>query len=934
VHRGTEGERIRRLMARPFHRWSQSWLFAAAGLAAASFATLLAAIPGIFVPDTALGWVDAWYYVGFAQRLPESLRQYSTSLYQVERLSWIVPAYLLNQVASPLAANYLLKGAYFAVTVCMLFGALREICGFRTAAFVSALASLYSFVAHSLGANYVDGAANMYFLIAVYAVNHAAHSRNRVLAATLSAGAGGVAFAAVLLTQLAYVVVLPLFIAYAALVWVRSGSDRLPIVTAVASFLTGAVILGLLAGAVYVYWGIPGWPLRLSLGMLRGHEPNLLVLPTSQKWLLRAYWLLLPAAVAIWILPAVFDACRRGRRAALRLPPAYWFFLWVCSLWTFMYFLSAPWLMLPFYASFLIPATFLALGPAAAPLIERLSPGSFRALLGLLFAGSFAVYRYNSPRFAEEAALIASLCLILATMLRATNHFAVERRAAAALTFMVLALVSINAATADYTLQVRNGYTYTAMAVEYHEPNPSSRWPVSRAQAFDGAVRAAARLAPRLNGRHYYFWYDGDDPLGMLFRSVGSMFYAWSTRDLLNERFHGIDAETIKWLLPQRGGRVRDLIVLTRSADLPLQGSPLSLQWTQALSAAGTRFYAHYLVVDMVRAAGFDGTPRHIELASRFPCDPEMRAAALWYDRPLTTPRTSADSRALRDLFEAATKSPIQCFSAYARLTERLGEAERRSRYVPVAASCEQELSVAETYVSEVFDAALRGQTAALLESARAAQSEKQAESCRLAVADIRRAYFEAVYGATDPSAATSRLRLASVGIDFAPSPRRMRLAGGFPCLFETSAAGRWYDRPVGASRTSVDRQALEELFSAPRNGIMQCLSAYRTVTERLASEDHSSPYAPPTATCESELAVAETYAAVVFDETLRRRTLAALRIARNAQHERKEGLCRESVGDIRRKYFEAIYGPTNPDDGRADVDVITRSRRDRDGVH
>ena len=148
-------------------------------LAAASFVTLLAAIPEIFVPDTALGWVDAWYYVGFAQRLPESLRQYSTSLYQAERLSWILPGYLLNQVAPPLAANYLLKGAYFAATVCVLFGALRQTCELRTAAFVSALASLYSFVAHSLGANYVDGAANLYFLIAVYAASRARPSKGR-----------------------------------------------------------------------------------------------------------------------------------------------------------------------------------------------------------------------------------------------------------------------------------------------------------------------------------------------------------------------------------------------------------------------------------------------------------------------------------------------------------------------------------------------------------------------------------------------------------------------------------------------------------------------------------------------------------------------------------------------------------------------------------
>src|SRR5262249_46135127 len=153
-----------------------------------------------------LGWVDAWYYVGLAQRLPESMRQYSSSsLYQVERLAWTVPGYLVNQVAPPLAANYILKGSYFAATVVFLFGALRQICGLRTAAFVSTLASLYSFVAHSLGANYVDGAANTYFLIAIYAVNRAALGEG---SGARSAFAAGVACAAVLFAQLALVLVL------------------------------------------------------------------------------------------------------------------------------------------------------------------------------------------------------------------------------------------------------------------------------------------------------------------------------------------------------------------------------------------------------------------------------------------------------------------------------------------------------------------------------------------------------------------------------------------------------------------------------------------------------------------------------------------------------------------------------------------------------
>ena len=132
---------------------------------------------------------------------------------------------------------------------------------------------------------------------------------------------------------------------------------------------------------------------------------------------------------------------------------------------------------------------------------------------------------------------------------------------------------------------------------------------------------------------------------------------------------------------------------------------------------------------------------------------------------------TSADRKALEDLFRGAQQGTIACLSAYKRLTERLGAAEQRSAYLPSAATCESELAIAEVYVSEVFDDPLRQATRPALEMARAAQQERQTELCRVAVGDIRRAYFEAIFGVTT-SLQRPRdgdwLRLASIS-----SPRR-----------------------------------------------------------------------------------------------------------------------------------------------------------------
>jgi hypothetical protein len=895
---------LHRLVPRRFRHGSQSWPLAC-GLATASFLTFLAAIPEIFVPDTALGWVDAWYYVGLAQQLPESMRQHSSSLYQAERLAWTLPGYLFNQVAPPLAANYILKGVYFAATVFFLFGALRQICGLRTAAFVSALASLYSFVAHSLGANHIDGAANTYFLMAVYGANRAALGERF---GAHGAFVAGVAYVAVLFTQFAFILVLPLFAGYVLLT--RAQTDRqkrLAHAVLLTSFLAGAATAWIAAGAVYAYWEIPGRPLQLQFDLVSRNNPNSFVAPDGPGWLLIAYWLLLPAAVVAWIVPTVVDASTAGWKAALRLPPAYWLFLSVSGLWIAMHFVNAPWIMLPFYASFLIPVTFLALGPAVVPLVERLSWRSYWWLLGLLFVGAFAAYRLNNSRFAAAAAVAAIVCLTVATLQRAANRLSADRRASVVLTLLVLALVAIDFATADYTVQVRNSYKYTAMAQIYHAPGPESQWPASRGDAFAGAVNAAKALAPRLSGKHYYFWYSGDDRLGMFFRSVGSMFYVWSTHDLLDERFEGINEDTIKWLMPQPGGRVRDLLILTRSADVRVRDSPLDLHWTEAFSTAGTRYYAHYFVVDMVRAAGFEPTPRRIGLASRFPCSLERAAAAQWYDRAIHTTRSRADLDALLPLFTAEHTGPIQCLSVYRKLTQGLAAAEHASPYVPSTTSCEPELAIAEVYLAEVFDDPLRQEALPKLEAARAAQNERQIELCRVAVGDIRRAYFEAIYGSNDASAAASRLRLAAIGVDFEPTPRRIRLASRFPCNLERPSAALWYDR--APSRTSAERMALEELFRAEHKGPIQCLSAYNRLAQRLGAAERRSVYLPATGTCESELAIAEVYLSEVFDDPLRQETIHRLDAARGARKAQQTESCRLAVGDIRRAYFEAVYG-------------------------
>ena len=95
-------------------------------------------------------------------------------------------------------------------------------------------------------------------------------------------------------------------------------------------------------------------------------------------------------------------------------------------------------------------------------------------------------------------------------------------------------------------------------------------------------------------------WYDRTEPLGMFFRSVGSLFFMWERGTLLNEGFRALDetAVTTALIHGPDDPLVPDILVLTSRTDIVVADRRLRLEWTQRLQAAGIRYYAHYFVTD------------------------------------------------------------------------------------------------------------------------------------------------------------------------------------------------------------------------------------------------------------------------------------------------------------------------------------------------
>ncbi len=572
------------------------WPLVAVGAGVMSFAILLVVAPDIFVPDTSLGWVDAWYYVSLALKLPQRVAQYRW-LYQSERIGWTLPAYVVNRVATPLVANFIVKGLFFTTAVLFLFGSVKEITGsLRTAAFVSAVAAFHSFLLHSLGTSYVDGPMNTYLLGSLYFGTRAFSNRG-------PRGSGfwaGAFFGAQLLTHLVALVLVPSFVVYWVLTWTRTIGRRPSILRVALELSAGTVAVVAGAFALYGHWGAGTFPFHLSLIFMFSNTVNALVRPTSDVWLFHALWLLLPAAVLAWTVVAIAGRLARAPHwsTVLRLPPVYVLLVAVSACWTALYVLHEPWLMLPYYSSYLLPFTFVAFGRIVVTSVEVLSPTAYRRLMVAAFLLGGLSYRLSTSMNADAAVSVAVMSLAAATSLRLRPR----RHTSAAFPLLVVAAAAlINCASADYTPQLWNAFRATAMNAVYVPAMFPADSQIPRTKRFEAAIAAADRLALHLSGnsgRRYFFWYDGQDELGMFYRSVTSMMFAWSTSHLLGEDFHGFDERNQETLASYGDTAMADLVLLTRSPHIDAPDPRFTVRWTDSDKVGGIEYFTHYLTFE------------------------------------------------------------------------------------------------------------------------------------------------------------------------------------------------------------------------------------------------------------------------------------------------------------------------------------------------
>jgi hypothetical protein len=473
------------------------------------------------------GYIDPWIYFGYFLDLGQHLRTFRTG-YFGGRLPWIVPGFLSYHFFSPVIAAYVLHVVFCWAALISLYLILKNTVGRRPAVITALLMGCYSYFLWAIGWDYVNGAAITYILATLCVFTYATKAREprRWLFAS------GVVFGVAIYSQLFLLTFSPPFALYYRFARDHSEHTPHPHRSHLRPFAYGFLALtalflvfNIVSGAAPLFFIIPS----LSRAARFVGQGNRWFDPISH-WIRSAGWLLFPAVMLIGAL--LLLARRESHKSTEANFRHFWqlYFVLTALLMLLWQIEGQPILQISYYTSYIIPATFLAVGAQLAPVLGRLSRNQFVVLCcaaGILLYLPFALPVHSGFMQAIQrhgllwTALLGAAGLIMAV------------REVRCLGIIGVLLVCAACATLNATTGTRTWG---------HPGQPDD--PAIRHEAFMSivdSVRAAKQIDPT---DHLFFWYDLSAPLGPLHRSVASTFM-WSHR-LVSESFPwlGVQAET------------------------------------------------------------------------------------------------------------------------------------------------------------------------------------------------------------------------------------------------------------------------------------------------------------------------------------------------------------------------------------------------------
>ena len=482
---------------------------------------------------------DPWFYLGYFRSLPDFKRDFAPGFHGGSRYSWILPGYIVHSIFSPVAANLILHLTVHSVAVLSLFAILRNTIGLRSAFLTAMLFSLHPWLWAATGWDYVDGAGIAYWLLTLALLNRSVLSP-KPTALVLA----GMALALTLFTNLFLITTTPLLLLYFfATAWLRRGAlDKRAMLVAVSWLALGFGAVTLLFCAITYRLDGTFWFLSPALATARNYAAN-------WRWPASIWedgrlepWLWFGVAAALAALLLLPQRVKRGSLAQDKT--AFLFsiqFALALSAMAYLQHRGPAVLGQYFYASYLLPFTFLVIGSSFWQRADAMGHRAFLAISGgeCLLLGAIWYQPEKWPFPEQTAIMAATITLAMALLLR---HYKIG--------------VLLSAA----------GFVLLTGAMG----NRAVRLHGSRAQ-YERVMNMRAKIEGRRDGNLVRFWFDERDPNEPDYIALNSTYFAEFSRLGLHFPQYGCESRV----------EAGTLVVVSSSNEHPVEAAsgPLANCW-------------------------------------------------------------------------------------------------------------------------------------------------------------------------------------------------------------------------------------------------------------------------------------------------------------------------------------------------------------------
>lgn len=506
----------------------------------------------LFIINPYAETIDPWLYTGYFINF-ESYYQTFGILYYGTRLSWIIPGYILYTIFPVLTANYVLHFGFFSAAVLSLYYILKQTISDRVAVFTALLFAGYVYFLIEIGWDYISGAVITFFLLTVLFLTLSAQSRYWKYHLFLA----GIFCISMIYANLFTIIFIPTLLAF--LFFIYLNRNKTLIIPRLFYFILG-IFVGSATMELFAYWLTRKTLIilgQVNTATYYSNIPNPWWIPV-ENWILNASWLLLPLIIVVGCILFLTYQQFNIRNKNIYSYNLFFILNFLVTVLIFVGFhiRGNPVFQVSYYACYLIPPMFLAIGAICSGILDSLTSRRFYFILCgevfLLLLPYTPINTFLKLGIIQSGTTLFFLIFVVCWIIFLFCSIISPKIQISRISMLIILLAVIS-------MSLFNGVLYSS---------PDPNYPDDYENGFVSVIDSVKKINSETNGQNVRFWYNANESgenghYGGIFNNINAM-YLWEYT-FIGRDFPRIDKKNIDPIL--KSPATTQIVILSTQND-------------------------------------------------------------------------------------------------------------------------------------------------------------------------------------------------------------------------------------------------------------------------------------------------------------------------------------------------------------------------------